>query len=198
MSASSRWLVAWLSLASSASSAAEVFVNGVNVEGLSNQTFEKVTVRLDEAGNVYIEAPGYNVKKVTLTDERPAPRATAALTKKYFLVTEQKPWGGTDTEADLFLNGTLFKTIKSTDEQLVLDITDQLSPGVNRVVVKARRRVPAGAIAKPRARSHLFRVIIGEGVVDQDAVTIGKQLVTFARTGVDQNDVTEEFTFATR
>jgi len=37
--------------------AVEVYVNGVNVEGLTNHTFEKVTVRLDEKGNVQIEAP---------------------------------------------------------------------------------------------------------------------------------------------
>ena len=38
--------------------AVEVYVNGVNIEGLTNQTFEKVNVRLDEKGNVHIDAPG--------------------------------------------------------------------------------------------------------------------------------------------
>ena len=39
--------------------AVEVYVNGVSVDGLTNHTFEKVTVRLDERGNVQIDAPGY-------------------------------------------------------------------------------------------------------------------------------------------
>lgn len=178
--------------------AGEVYVNGSHVEGLTNQTFEKVTVRLDERGNVHIDAPGYSVKKVWLSDSTPAPAAASSITQKYFLVTEQKPWGGTDTEVDLVLNGVLFKTIRSSDAQLVLDITDSLVPGLNRVQIKARRRAPDGGLGRSHSRAHVFRIFVGEGTVEHDEVTMGKQLVFFTRNGAEVNDSIEEFTFTTR
>jgi hypothetical protein len=53
---------------------ASVFLNGVRIDGLTNQTFDKVSsVRFDDQGNVHIVAPGYTVK----TMEVPAPAASA-------------------------------------------------------------------------------------------------------------------------
>ena len=39
--------------------AASVYLNGVRIDGVTNQKFEKATVRIDEQGNVHIDAPGY-------------------------------------------------------------------------------------------------------------------------------------------
>ncbi len=175
--------------------AADVYLNGVNVGGLVSQTFEKVTVRLDDKGNVHIEAPGYSVKKVTLAEEKPE---KSELTQKYFLVTEQSPSGMTEYEIDVFLNGKFLRTTKSGEEQLVSDITAQLRPGKNQVVIKAKKRLTNPAAPKSSSRSHVFRVIIGEGNTRDDQVTIEKQVVTFTRTAADVNDVTQEFSFTTR
>lgn len=180
--------------------AAEVYVNGVNVDGLTNHTFEKVTVRLDDKGNVQIEAPGYSVKKVTLSgaDKVPVKAVESPITQKYFLVTEQTQPGMTEYEVDLFLNGKFLRTLKSGDEQLVTDITKQLKPGNNQVIVQAKKRYADPAAPKSMSRAHVFRVIIGEGNTTQDQVTIEKQLVTFTRTAADTADVTQEFSFSTR
>lgn len=179
--------------------AVEVYVNGVSVDGLTNHTFEKVTVRLDEKGNVQIDAPGYSVKKVNLAGgaEKPKP-ADGAITQKYFLVTEQSPPGMTEYEVDLFLNGKFMRTLKSGDEQLVLDITRQLKPGQNLVIIQAKKRYADPSSPRSLSRSHVFRVIIGEGNTTNDQVTIEKQVVTFTRTAADTNDVTQEFSFVTR
>ena len=180
--------------------AVEVYVNGVNVEGLTNHTFEKVTVRLDEKGNVQIEAPGYSVKKVTLSGaDAPKPvRPEGIITQKYFLVTEQSPPGMTEYEVDLFINGKFLRTLKSGDEQLVTDVTRSLKPGQNQVIIQAKKRYADPSAPKSMSRSHVFRVIIGEGNTTQDQVTIEKQLVTFTRTAADTSDVTQEFSFTTR
>lgn len=45
--------------------AGSVYLNGVLIDGVTNQKFEKATVRIDEAGNVHIEAAGYRVSTVT-------------------------------------------------------------------------------------------------------------------------------------
>ena len=179
--------------------AVEVYVNGVSVDGLTNHTFEKVTVRLDERGNVQIDAPGYSVKKVNLSGAAEKPKAPdGAITQKYFLVTEQSPPGMTEYEIDLFLNGKFMRTLKSGDEQLVVDITRQLKPGQNLVIAQAKKRYGDPSSPRSLSKSHVFRVIIGEGNTSNDQVTIEKQVVTFTRTAADTNDVTQEFSFTTR
>ncbi len=180
--------------------AVEVYVNGVSVDGLTNHTFEKVTVRLDEKGNVQIDAPGYSVKKVTLSggSEKSAAKPEGAITQKYYLVTEQNPPGMTEYEVDLFLNGKFLRTLKSGDDQIVTEITKQLRPGQNLVIAQAKKRYANASNPKSLSRSHVFRVIIGEGNTTSDQVTIEKQLVTFTRTAADTNDVTQEFSFTTR
>ncbi|WP_338866863.1 hypothetical protein [Myxococcus stipitatus] len=45
--------------------AGSVYLNGVLIDGVTNQKFEKATVRIDEAGNVHIDAAGYRVSTVT-------------------------------------------------------------------------------------------------------------------------------------
>ncbi|MFZ5444961.1 MAG: hypothetical protein ACOZQL_33535 [Myxococcota bacterium] len=190
-------LISILCLASLPVVAAEVYVNGVNVEGLTNHTFEKVTVRLDEKGNVQIDAPGYSVKKVNIagTAEKPP---EGVITQKYFLVTEQSPSGMTEYEMDLFLNGKFFRTLRSGEDQLVTDITKQLKPGKNTVIIQAKKRYADPMVPKSLSRNHVFRVIIGEGSTSQDQVTIEKQVVTFTRTAADTNDTTQDFSFTTR
>lgn len=177
--------------------AADVYVNGVNVSGLTNHTFEKVTVRIDDKGDVQIEAPGYSVKKVTLgPDKAPAPEGV--ITQKYFLVTEQSPSGATEYDIDLFLNGKFFRTVKSGDEQLVTDITRSLKPGRNVIIAQAKKHYADPAQPKSMSAKHVFRVIIGEGSTNQDQVTIEKQVMTFTRTAADTADTTQEFSFTTR
>lgn len=177
--------------------AAEVYVNGVNVDGLTNHTFEKVTVRLDEKGNVQIDAPGYSVKKVSISGEK-TEKPEAAITQKYFLVTEQSPPGMTEYEIDLFLNGKFFRTLKNGEDQLVTDITKQLKPGKNQVILQAKKRYADPMVPRSSSRNHVFRVIIGEGTTSQDQVTIEKQVVTLTRTAADTKDTTQDFSFTTR
>jgi hypothetical protein len=63
--------------------AGSVFLNGVRIDGVTNQRFEKVTsVRIDEQGNVHIDAPAYAVKVVnapppTAAPAKPAPAPVA-------------------------------------------------------------------------------------------------------------------------
>jgi hypothetical protein len=191
-----KFIIALCALSFTAS-AAEVYINGVNVDGLTNQTFEKVTVKLDDKGNVQIDAPGYAVKKVTMADNAP-PVATGVITQQYYLVTEQNPPGATEYEVDVFINGKFLRTVRAGDEQLVKDITRELKPGLNKVIAQARKKYENPNSPKSQSRAHVMRVIIGEGRTTRDQVTIDKQVMTFTRTAADTNDVTQEFSFTTR
>jgi hypothetical protein len=195
------FLAAIFTLASTAFSA-EVFVNGVSIEGLTGQTFEKVNVKLDEKGNVYIDAPGYSVKRVNLgaaaNHGEPQPLLPAGMTQKYYLVTEQRPSGMTEFDFELFINGKFVRTLKSGEEQLVTDITSNLVLGKNAVVVQAKKKLANKESPKSISKEHVFRLIIGEATVKADQVTIEKQLVNFSRTAADAVDVVQEFSVTTR
>ncbi|NOK06620.1 hypothetical protein HNV27_34665, partial [Myxococcus xanthus] len=75
-------LAAALALAPFGAHAGSVFLNGVKIDGVTNQKFEKATVRIDEAGNVHIDAPGYAARVTAVTPPAPAasPQAPAPAT----------------------------------------------------------------------------------------------------------------------
>ena len=189
-------LMAWLTVAASAG-AAEVYVNGVNVDGLTNQSFEKVTVRLDEKGNVHIEAPGYTVRRVTVAEPKEPP-PTAIITQRYFLVTEQSSPGATDYDIDVFFNGQFIRTLASIEPQLVIDVTKELRPGKNSVLFRAKKHLDPGGRPSSVSKSDLFKVLIGEGGARNEQVVIDKQLITFTRGAAETNDITQELTLTTR
>ncbi len=180
--------------------AADVYINGVQVEGLSNQQFDKVTVKFDARGDVWIEAPGYNIKKVQVgpTNTGTTVMSSDAITKKYFLVTEQNVPGMAEYNVDVFVNSKFIRTLRSSEEQIVSDITKHFRPGKNNVMIAAKKAIADKEAPKSLSRSHFFRIIIGEGVMSQDQVVIENPVVRFDRTAADQNDVVQEFTVTTR
>jgi hypothetical protein len=192
-----RWLLLAALTCAGAAAAGDVYINDVNVEGLTNQSFEKVNVRLDEKGNVHIDAPGYSVKRVTLAETKP-PAPDAVISRKYFLVTEQTAQGQTEYDIDVFLNGKFLRTLSSADPQLVSELSKTLKPGRNQVLLQARKHLETRDAPKSTSKASLFRVIIGEGSVHGEQVVIEKQLVTYVRTAADSADETQEFSFTTR
>jgi len=70
-------LLAALMVAPLAARAGSVYLNGENIDGATDIKFEKCSVRIDEHGNVLIEAPGYKVKR--LEGAHPAPPPAAAV-----------------------------------------------------------------------------------------------------------------------
>jgi hypothetical protein len=183
-------------LVAAAASAADVYVNGTNVQGLTGQRFEKVNVRIDERGDVYIEAPGYAVRRVPVGAEA-APDA-GVVTQRYFLVTEQTQPGATGYDIDVFLNGRYLRTLPGDEGQIVADLTSRLAPGKNQVTLQARRSAVDGGAPRGDGKASLFRVIIGEGQIDGEKVVIEKSVVVFAVTAADTDDVVQQFSFTTR
>jgi hypothetical protein len=184
-----------LSLCAASALAADVYVNGVNVEGLANQAFTNVNVRLDEKGNVLIDAPGYSVKRVTL---QPDQKPEATISVRYFLVTEQAQVGLTQFDISLLINGEPYRTFKSDDGQQVVELTKGLKPGKNQLTLRAKKLVALDAQPRSTSRAHFFRVTIGEGTSDKEKVTLERPLVTFTRTAAERDDVTQDFSLTTR
>jgi hypothetical protein len=179
--------------------ATDVFINGVQVDGLQNQTFDKVTVKFDGSGNVWIEAPGYNIKKVQVGPESGrVVREEVGMTKKYFLVTEQNVVGMTEYNIDVFINSKFVRSLKSGEEQIVTDVTKHLHPGKNTVMFAAKKAIEGKEGPRSLSKTHFFRAILGEGVMSADQVVIENPVARFERTAADQNDLVQEFNVTAR
>lgn len=206
--------------------AASVYLNGVRIDGVTNQKFEKATVRIDEKGDVHINAPGYAVRVETASAPQAAPvtpppvpaapapaapaPATAApaasapaapdapptLTRRYWLVTEQAVPGMSEYDIDLYINSKWIRKLRNNEEQIITEITRHLQPGKNTVLLSPHKVVVGDR--KSYSPQHYFKVIIGEGNVGGDNVMIDNPIIKFQRTAADTKDVSEEFILTTR
>ena len=182
--------------------AASIYLNGTRVDGaagLANLKIEKCNVSFDDKSNVHIDCPGYAIK-LDGNGEKPSAAddsGTGKLTKRYFLVTEQAQQGATEFDIDVFINSKWVRKLRSSDEQLVEDITKHLKAGKN-VITFAAKKKPAEGARKSFSPEHFYRVIIGEGAANGDKVMIDDTVMTFKRTAAEDKDVSEEFTLNTK
>jgi hypothetical protein len=196
--------------------APKISLNGINIDGVTNQRFESCNVTIDAQGNVNIEARGYAVRHgqpgtagaaaplaaVPLA-AAPAPAAappanpaSEKLTRRYFLATEQSRVDGTQFDIAVFVNAKWIRELKSSEDQVVAEVTKYLRPGVNKVVLAATKRISGER--KSTSKDVSFKVVIGEGNAGGDHVMIDNPLVELKRTAAEAEDVTEEFTLVAR
>lgn len=65
---------------SNLSFAQKVYLNGVEITGIKNQTFQNATVNINSSGDVLIQAEGYKVERVELVDRGTAGQETTKMT----------------------------------------------------------------------------------------------------------------------
>ena len=196
-----------------------VSLNGVSIDGVTDQRFENCTVTIDAHGDVNIEAKGYTVRSAgggpplalkavplapppappAAAQAAPAPAAAPAtpekLSRRYFLVTEQTRVGGTQFDIAVFINAKWIRELKSQEDQVVTEVTRYLRPGPNKVTLAATKRPGDRKSTSPDV---IYRVVIGEGDQGGDHVRIDVPLIDARRTAAERGDVTEEFTLVAR
>jgi hypothetical protein len=214
--------LAALAAAPAAAAGPKVSLNGIDIDGVTNQRFENCSVTIDALGNVNIEAKGYTVrpaagspapalKAVPLAPQPALPAAAAAgpapaaapaaapvpekLSRRYFLVTEQTRPDGTQFDIAVFINAKWIRELKSHEDQVVAEVTRYLRPGPNKVTLAATKRPGERKSTSPDV---VYRVVIGEGDQGGDHVRIDLPLVDAKRTAAEAADVTEEFTLVAR
>jgi hypothetical protein len=185
--------------------AASIFLNGVNIDGVRTQSFDKCrNVRIDDKGNLHLDCPGYQAEKVAgsggsapmVLPTIPVAGSSLVpqnLSKHYFLVTEQSDGSAAQYDVDVYVNSKWLRKVRSGDEQIVLDITRFLSPGPNKVLFAATKRG-----SKAGAASSFVRFIVGEGESSGAQVLIDNPLVECKRTAAESDNVNEEFTVQAR
>jgi len=165
--------------------AAEVYFNGVRVTGLRSQSFKNCLVRFDAKGNVYISAKGYTVRTVDQASSK-AGIKRGKLTKRYFLVSAGSSSKSVQYDVDVFINGKWVRKIRSSEGQVVAEVTGHLIRGNNRINFSATKNYGG----KPRASSSsgaYLRVLLGSGNQGGGTVNITRTLVDF-RTPANRTD----------
>jgi hypothetical protein len=193
---------------------ASVFLNGVNVDGLRSQSFEKCkTVKIDERGDVWLDCPGYEVQSQPVVvpnaptpQPTPAPFAAAALvpapppaaviTKHYWMVSEEANGAQTQYDFDVFINSKWVRKIKAGEPQIVLEITKYLQPGQNKVLLAATKHMEGGR--KTNSANSFVKITVGEGEAGGNTVMIDNPLIECKRTAAETDNINEEFTLVAR
>lgn len=179
-------------LATPASAAPSITLNGVSIDGVTGQRFESCTVVIDEKGDVHITAKGYAVKGAEAAP-RPVVADTRAPagkpTRRYFLVTEHAQ-PGTQYDLEIFVNSQWIRLVKAAEPQVVMEITRYLQAGRNRVTLAAKKRIQGDRLSY--AKDVTLHVVLGEGNVGGGHVMIDAPLVDATFTAAEIDDRTEE------
>ncbi len=187
---------------------ASTFLNGVNIDGLRSQSFEKCrTVKIDDRGDVYLDCPGYEVQAPAPSAPLiPAPQVAAAglagqavagaITRHYWLVSEDSNSAQAQYDLDVFINSKWVRKVKAGEPQIVLEITKYLQPGPNKVLFAASKHVEAGR--KSNSPANFLKITVGEGEAGGNTVMIDNPLIECKRTAAELDNVNEEFTIQAR
>lgn len=187
------FLLAWLSAFAHAGT---LYVNGVRADSLRDFEFVGVNVKVDEKGNVWVDAPQYRVEvqgrtttpnpdastatATPTTDVTSLPSATAAPAPlgRYWLVTEDNSSQG--HAIDVVVNGTLVQKIQSGDSQVILDLGKHLKVGTNTIIFNA--------LPGPNPGGGVLNVYVGTGSNQSGTVSLDPPLITFTRRSSDPSE----------
>ncbi len=185
---------------------ASVFLNGVNIDGLRGQSFEKCrTVKVDERGDVHLDCPAYQVEQQAAPAQQLAPATVpvsaaavvpTSMAKHYWLVTEQTEKGAAQYDVDVFINAKWLRKLKSAEDQIVMDISKFLQPGPNKIIFAATKRIEG--TRKSSSPTAYFKIIVGEGEAGGNNVMIDNPLFEVKRTAAELENLNEEHTVNAR
>ncbi|MBN2497562.1 MAG: hypothetical protein JXR96_23415 [Deltaproteobacteria bacterium] len=188
--------VAVATLASASALAGRIYLNGVPIDGVTNQKFEKCTVTIDANGDVHINAPGYLVegagKHVSKPKETPSTTVTGLPSRRYWMVKEEHLPGKAQYDIDIYINSVWFKRIRSNGEQVVQEITKYLRAGRNVIHFAATKNV--GQKRKSFSPGDYMQIIIGEGDIGGNNVMIETPLIQYKRTANETANFNDEYT----
>jgi len=162
-----------------AAMARKVFLNGVDITGVKNQTFKNATVHIDENGDIHLSAPGYKVQLVDAdpgsepADEaNPDGGANPLLRMRLFLATNPSPGGRAQYDLSVSVNGVLRKQIKAGSSAVIMEVSAWFKKGDNKVDVTATKNLGDGR--KSVSSADELQLLIGAGTDEDSKVKINQ------------------------
>lgn len=126
-----------------------------------------------------------------------SPTQPGRLARRYFLATEQSLPDGTQYDVEVFINASWIRVVKSSDPQVVTEITRYLRPGANKVTLSCTKKLK-GVERRSTSADVTLKVVVGAGNVGGDHVMIDDPLAVMTRTAAEVDDKVEEFVFEAR
>ena len=171
--------------------AGSVYLNGVNIDGVTNQEFKDCTVVIDPNGDVHIAAKGYEVEVAREPQIQTPKGPPKPVSRRYFLVSESNSPGKVQYDIDVFVNADWVKRIANHKPQDFIEVTRHLHKGKNVVTVVATKNM--GKVRKSSSPAHIINMVIGEGNMTNDQVVITKPLVDYIRNASEIENFSNEF-----
>ncbi len=127
-----------------------IFLNGVDITGVRNQTFKEATVHIDHNGDVHLNAPKYKVEVVD--DDAPTSAAASAgasqaaganseLRNRYYLATKPSPGGAAQYDFVVKVNGVERKIVPAGSKPVIMEISAWFKKGENKIEVVMRKNL---------------------------------------------------------
>lgn len=191
----------------------EVTLNGVDIRALRDTRFQQVDVYLDADGNIHLTSDHYEVQVQQGPDASGAPTPakavrpaadpdpvrtaparvapTASSTPPGQAVPKGTWWLATEDNASrghevrVYINGTLVRTVRSGQAQVIDDVSRHLRTGPNQVMVMSRSLSPGGGG---------FYVYVGRGSNQDGSVTLEQPDIQFGLSASRKGDQVREYT----
>ncbi len=182
-----------LLLVCTAALAADIYVNGKQIRGITDLTIENCTVTFNARGDIYINAPDMDVlataargQESTSTDLT-HPQGSF-LKDRYFLYTQATSPDAVPFKFAILLDGKLVKEITAAETQTTVELTLHLKKGSNRLEI-----VSTYLASKSGSAADSFSIFVGRGAPNSGSLEINKVLLNYTRKGSDSGDATDAF-----
>ena len=192
-------LVAALVAAAPAVMAANVYLNGVDISGVRNQTFKESTVFIDHNGDIHINSSKYKVEVVDDGSEPSGTSATEAeaganprLASRYFLATKPSMGGRAQYDLVVKVNGIERKLIKSGSPTIITEISAWFVKGKNKVEIIARKNAAGGR--KSVSSSDKLEILIGAGHEEGSIIKMDLVHVSFKCNASQITEIKKRYT----
>ncbi len=173
-----------------AAHAADIYVNGQQVRGITNLTLDNCTVTFNARGDLYVTAPEFKVLPTAATGTQATATAVPVsnLENRYFLFTQTSSPGKVPYKFEVWINDKQIKAFTSAQDKLTIEITLYLKKGNNSLEIKSlREQAEAGSGADT------FSILVGRGEPKQGTLEIHELLLNYARKGSDYGDAADTF-----
>lgn len=175
--------------AASTADARSIYLNGVRIDGVTDQVFENCTVRIDGTGSVHIEAKGYKVQKVDADIATGGPGGEP-VQETYWLVVDETAPGRVQWDLDVLVNGRLARKIPWQAAAAQVDVTRFLYQGSNRIHFRARRNLTQPRISySPDDR---IRLRVAAGRKEGNRLVLTRVLTEFTLSAAQTDSVDED------
>lgn len=157
--------------------AAKIYINNIEVQTPPVVEMKGVGVRFDAEGNIWIDAPNYQVREVAPPQYVPAVGASVVPVGTWWLVTEDN--GSTGSVVDVMVNGQVVRRVISGQAQLIMDIGPYLKKGNNEITILVQPGTPGGG---------LLNIYVGQGSNADGTIRLDAPTVRFSRRSSDSVD----------